>query len=312
MDESSAKGYTADVNLLHDIEEARARLMDGEVVAIPTETVYGLGGNARDPLAIRRIYATKGRPAGHPVIVHLAHDTDWEEWCVFNEHAQALADTFWPGPLTLILPRRQSVLDEVTGGRETVGIRVPNHPVTQALLEAFGSGLAAPSANRFGRISPTTAAHVVAEFGDTVPILDGGPSQVGIESTIVDLSLQTPALLRPGFIDKEAIEAIVGPLGHSSTPAPGMLKSHYAPMTSLLMSHDPDAERIRLEKEGRTVAILRATKPLNYARELYAELRRMDELGVDILIAEPAENSPLGRAINDRLIRAASKFSTER
>ncbi len=299
------------MNLLHDIEEARARLLDGEVVAIPTETVYGLGGNARDPLAVRRIYATKGRPAGHPVIVHLAHNADWEEWCVFNEHARALADAFWPGPLTLILPRRQSVLDEVTGGRETVGIRVPNHPITQALLEALDSGLAAPSTNRFGRISPTAPSHVYAEFGDTLPILDGGPSQVGIESTIVDLSLKQPALLRPGFIDKEAIEAIVGPMGRSSTPAPGMLKSHYAPMTSLLISRAPEADRIRLEKEGRSVAVLRATKPLNYARELYAELRRLDALGVDILIAEPAANTPLGMAINDRLTRAASKFSID-
>ena len=300
------------MNLLRDIEEARALLFSGAVVAIPTETVYGLGGNARDPLAIRSIYATKGRPAGHPVIVHLADNADWDEWGVLDDNARALADAFWPGPLTLILPRREHVLNEVTGGRNTVGIRVPSHPTTQSLLRALGSGLAAPSANRFGHISPTTAEHVYAEFGNTVPILDGGPSKVGIESTIVDLSLERPALLRPGFIDKDAIEAIVGPLGQSSTPAPGMLKSHYAPMTSLLLSKHPEVDRIRLQNEGRSVAILRATDPEAYARDLYAELRRMDTLGVDILIAEPAANTPLGAAINDRLTRAASKFSTDR
>ena len=300
------------MNRVADIQEACDLLNSGAVVAIPTETVYGLGGSARDPLAIRRIYATKGRPAGHPVIVHLADDADWEAWGVFNVHARALAHAFWPGPLTLILPRREHVLNEVTGGRNTVGIRVPNHPTAQALLGALGTGLAAPSANRFGRISPTTAEHVYAEFGDAIPILDGGPSKVGIESTIVDLSLEQPALLRPGFIGKDAIEAIVGPLGHSSTPAPGMLKSHYAPMTSLLISHQPEADRIRLETEGRSVAILRATAPEAYARDLYAELRKMDDLGVDILIAEPAANTPLGAAINDRLTRAASKFSIDK
>jgi L-threonylcarbamoyladenylate synthase len=299
------------VNLNPTIDEAVTVLKSGGLVAIPTETVYGLGGDALNPLAIRRIYATKGRPAGHPVIVHLANNAKWEEWGVFNEHARTLAQAFWPGPLTLILPRQTQVLDEVTGGRNTVGLRVPNHSVAQAILCAFGSGLAAPSANRFGRISPTTAAHVRAEFDTSIPVLDGGPCSIGIESTIVDVSQAQPALLRPGAIGIEALEAIVGPLGQSNTPAPGTLKSHYAPMTSLLLSHDADTDRRRLEAEGRTVAVLSARPNKDYAKILYAELRKLDALGVDILIAEAAPSSGLGLAINDRLTRAASKFSTD-
>lgn len=291
------------------IEDSVRLLQAGDVVAIPTETVYGLGGDALNPLAVRRIYATKGRPAGHPVIVHLGETHDWNEWGVFNEAARKLAAAFWPGPLTLILPRQPKVPDEITGGRNTVGLRVPSHPITQTLLQAFGSGIAAPSANRFGRISPTTADHVRTEFEGQVPVLDGGPSHIGIESTIVDVSQDQPALLRPGSIDEAAIEALVGPLGQSNTVAPGTLKSHYAPMTSLLLSHDPDTDRQRLEAQGRSVAVLAAMPEEQYARNLYAELRRLDALGVDILIAEAAPTTGLGRAINDRLTRASAEFS---
>jgi len=294
------------------IADAAALLRAGELVAIPTETVYGLGGDALNPLAIRRIYATKGRPAGHPVIVHLARDADWTKWGHFSAAAHTLAQAFWPGPLTLILPRQAHVPLEVTGGLETVGIRVPGHPAAQALLSAFGSGIAAPSANRFGGVSPTTAAHVRAEFGDTVRILDGGPSSIGIESTIVDVTSDSPALLRPGSISEEEIEALIGPLGQSNPPAPGTLKSHYAPMTSLLLSHNPEMDRIRLESEGRSVAVLAATRPEEHARNLYGELRRLDALGVDILIAEMATNVGIGLAINDRLSRAATKLSTDK
>jgi L-threonylcarbamoyladenylate synthase len=299
------------VNLNPTIDEAVDVLNAGGVIALPTETVYGLGADALNPLAIRQIYATKGRPAGHPVIVHLAVDAHWEKWGVFNEHAHKLAQAFWPGPLTLIVPRQTQVPDEVTGGRNTVGLRVPDHPSAQAVLRAFGSGLAAPSANRFGRISPTTADHVRAEFGGSIPVLDGGPCRIGIESTIVDVSQPQPALLRPGSIGQAEIEAIVGPLSESNTPAPGTLKSHYAPLTSLLLSQDPNTDRRRLEKEGRTVAVLSAKPAQDYARTLYAELRKLDALGVDILIAETAPTSGIGLAINDRLTRAASKFSTD-
>ncbi|MBC8454727.1 MAG: threonylcarbamoyl-AMP synthase [Deltaproteobacteria bacterium] len=293
-----------------DIETAIAHLRAGALVAIPTETVYGLAGDAMNPLAIRRIYATKGRPTGHPVIVHLGPDADPNEWGEMNPLAQTLAEHFWPGPLTLIVKRRPRVLDEVTGGLDTVGLRVPSHPVAQTLLSAFGGGLAAPSANRFGRISPTTAHHVQADLGSEVMVLDGGPSAVGIESTIIDVSENKPCMLRPGVIDPESIEACVGPLGISNTPAPGTLKSHYAPMTSLLLSHNPESDRKRLEAEGRTVAVLEATKLEDHARNLYGELRRLDALGVDILIAEMATNVGIGRAINDRLSRAATKLPT--
>jgi L-threonylcarbamoyladenylate synthase len=293
-----------------DIETAIAHLRAGALVAIPTETVYGLAGDAMNPLAIRRIYATKGRPTGHPVIVHLGPDADPNEWGEMNPLAQTLAEHFWPGPLTLIVKRRPRVLDEVTGGLDTVGLRVPSHPVAQTLLSAFGGGLAAPSANRFGRISPTTAHHVQADLGSEVMVLDGGPSAVGIESTIIDVSENKPCMLRPGVIDPESIEACVGPLGISNTPAPGTLKSHYAPMTSLLLSHNPESDRKRLEAEGRTVAVLEATKLEDHARNLYGELRRLDALGVDILIAEMATNVGIGLAINDRLSRAATKLPT--
>lgn len=293
------------------IDAAVARLKEGSLVAMPTETVYGLAGDAMNPLAVRRIYATKGRPAGHPVIVHLSPEADPSEWGEMTPLARILAERFWPGPLTLIVRRKPQVPDEVTGGLDTVGLRVPSHPVAQALLSAFDGGLAAPSANRFGRISPTTAHHVQAEFGSEIMVLDGGPAAVGIESTIIDVSTDMPCLLRPGAIDQESIEALVGALGTSNTPAPGTLKSHYAPMTSLLLSHNPQLDRSRLEAEGRTVAVLEATALEDHARNLYGELRRLDALGVDILIAEMATNVGIGLAINDRLSRAATKLSTD-
>lgn len=293
------------------IQAAVERLRAGGLVAIPTETVYGLAGDALNPLAIRRIYATKGRPAGHPVIVHLGPTADPEAWGDINRHARDLIDAWWPGPLTLIVKKHPRVPDEVTGGLDTVGLRMPAHPRTQALLTAFGSGLAAPSANRFGRVSPTTAAHVNAEFGDGVMVLDGGPCTVGIESTIVDTTTPRPALLRTGSILRSDVEAIVGPLGASKTRAPGTLKSHYAPMTSLLLSDSPLHDQVRLEAEGLSVALLRASSPSDYAKNLYSELRRLDALGVDMLIAERAPQEGLGEAINDRLSRAACSFSTE-
>ena len=299
------------MSFLADIDEAVTILRRGELLALPTETVYGLAGDASNPLAVRQIYATKGRPAGHPVIVHMAQNADLQAVARTDERVSALASAFWPGPLTLILPKQDHVPDEVTGGLNTVGVRVPDHPLTQAVLARFSGGIAAPSANRFGRVSPTTAQHVVDEFSGAVPVLDGGPCTVGIESTIVDLSTTQAALLRPGAILPSAIEAIVGPLTTSDTKAPGTLAQHYQPMTSLLLSHDIEADEARLVAEGKTVAILRATAPDAHAQTLYAELRRLDQLGVDILIAEPASSTGIGAAINDRLQRAASLFSTD-
>ena len=299
------------MSILTDTDDVVAILERGGLVSLPTETVYGLAGDARNPLAIRQIYATKGRPAGHPVIVHLAQDADPGAFARIDARVRALADAFWPGPLTLILPKTDHVPDEVTGGLDTVGIRVPDHPLTQAVLAQFRGGIAAPSANRFGRVSPTTARHVIDEFGGAVPVLDGGACQVGIESTIVDLTTPQAALLRPGSILPSAIEAIVGPLTTSNTKAPATLENHYQPMTSLLMSNNIEADRARLLAEGKSVAVLPASAPDDHAKRLYAELRRLDDMGVDILIAEAAPPSGLGEAINDRLRRAATLFSTD-
>ena len=287
------------------IADAAGLLEAGGLVAFPTETVYGLGAAARNPLAVRQIYAAKGRPSGHPLIVHLPTAQAAWSWGHANDAAHALAASFWPGPLTLILRRASWVPAEVTGGRETVGLRVPAHPVAQSLLGAFGDGIAAPSANRFGHISPTTAAHVRAELGEEVMVLDGGPCAVGIESTIVDLSGSTPAVLRPGGIPSEEIEALVGPLGQSQTAAPGTLAQHYAPRTALQLSDDPTKTAARLSAQGLSVAILPAVSPDDHARMLYAELRRLDGSGVDVLVAEPSPHGGLGTAINDRLERAA-------
>ena len=273
--------------------------------------MYGLGADADNPLAVRRIFAAKGRPADHPLIVHLGADADWRAWGRTNPRAEALAAAFWPGPLTLILTRQVRVLDEVTGGRDTVGLRVPDHAVAQALLSAFDGGIAAPSANRFGRVSPTTAAHVIEELGDEVLVLDGGPCAVGLESTIIDLSGDEAALLRPGGLSREAVEAVIGPvqLG-GATVAPGTLAAHYAPRTSLRVVQDVDAEVARLEAQGLRVAVLAASEPEHYARRLYAELRRLDALAVDVLVAARVPEAGLGRAINDRLARAARGSGT--
>ena len=287
------------------INEAANRIKAGELVAFPTETVYGLGADASNPLAVRQIFALKGRPADHPLIVHLADASQLDAWAHATPLAHTLAQAFWPGPLTLVLKRRETVLDEVTGGLDTIGIRVPRHPMARALLSQSGCGIAAPSANRFGRVSPTRADHVRTEFGDQVFILDGGPCDVGIESTIIDLS-GAPALLRPGGIPPEAISEITGPLGSSKTIAPGTLASHYAPKTSLLLCDDADKEAARLRARGLNVAILRATDLRSHAQNLYAQLRILDQDSVDILVAERATNQGLGLAINDRLARAAT------
>src|SRR6185437_8499042 len=231
------------------IQHAAALLDAGELVAFPTETVYGLGGDAQSPAAVGRIYAAKGRPANHPVIVHLAPHGDPNYWV---EHlpadAQRLIDAFWPGPLTLILKRAARIPAAVSGGQDSVGLRCPSHPVAQALLEAFSArrgghgGVAAPSANRFGHVSPTTAQHVRDEFGAAIHVLDGGACDVGIESTIVDLSRGFPALLRPGRVTPDEIANVLGvaprlPDGSDATAprASGTLKAHYAPRTPLAL-----------------------------------------------------------------------------
>ncbi len=310
------------------LDAALAALRAGQAIGLPTETVYGLAADARDEAAVARIFALKGRPADHPLIVHLAPDAPLEDWARdVPPAARALAAAFWPGPLTLILPRARGVSDLLTGGQDTVGLRIPAHPAAQALLRAFGGALAAPSANRFGRISPTTAAHVREEFGDAVPVvLDGGASEVGIESTIVDLSGDAPRILRPGAIGRPALEAVLGEaIGDGRTPgAPrvsGSLDAHYAPRTPLRMlpadalgralarhpagAAAPQVLALDLLPPGAQGLALPA-EPRAYARGLYAALRTLDARGApELLLAEPPRGEAWD-AVHDRLRRACA------
>ena len=324
-----------DLQIDQSVIDTAARLLEaGELVAFPTETVYGLGADAENPAAVAAIYAAKGRPQDHPVIVHLAPEAPLDYWaCDIPPEAGALAAAFWPGPLTMILKRAPNIPDAVSGGQDTVGLRCPSHPVALALLRAFKGGkggIAAPSANKFGHVSPTLADHVVDEFelDDTVAmVLDGGPSQVGIESTIVDLSrLDTlgPVLLRPGHISAEAIAAVIDRMpaaADAAAPrASGTLESHYAPHTPVAMQ----ARAVLLETieqlhaAGRKVALIHVStmpethaaqrlppRPAGFAHALYAALRAMDGQGADVILVEspPQQGEWLG--VNDRLRRAA-------
>lgn len=313
-----------------DIAQAVAVLKAGGLVAFPTETVYGLGADASNPDAIAKIYAAKGRPADHPVIVHVADAVQLSLWARDVPHlAHDLAKKFWPGPLTLILKRAARVPDAVTGGQDTVAVRVPSHPVALDLLRAFGGGVAAPSANRYGRVSSTTAEHVRHEFGAAVEcVLDGGPCDLGIESTIVDLSRDAPALLRPGHITAAQVEAVLGrPLVAPDAQAPrvpGALARHYAPQTPvMLMEADLVIElAASLTRQGQRVAVLARsalqpvlagvtwiaapTDPVAYGHDLYANLRMLDEAGCDALLVEEPPLEPAWIAVRDRLTRAAA------
>jgi len=309
------------------LDEAVAALRRGEAVGMPTETVYGLAADASSPAAVRRIFALKGRPADHPLIVHIADAGQLDAWArEVPDAARRLAAAFWPGPLTLILQKQPGVPDEVTGGQATVGLRCPAHPMALALLRAFGGGLAAPSANRFGHISPTTAAHVREEFGEAVPVvLDGGESEVGIESTILDLSGDTPRILRPGRITHAEIEAVIGPVaegGASNSPrASGTLEAHYAPRTPLLMLPRAALQEEARQQEtlGKRVAVLALSElpaplqgralpaePVAYAHGLYAGLRAIDALGANLLLVERPPEGPAWLAVHDRLRRSAA------
>ncbi|MBK9178102.1 MAG: threonylcarbamoyl-AMP synthase [Acidimicrobiales bacterium] len=311
------------------VERAVAALRGGGLVAFPTETVYGLGADASSPAAVRRIFAAKGRPPSHPLIVHLGDAGLVDTWAVdVPRDARHLADACWPGPLTLVLHRAALVPDEVTGGRETVGLRVPAQPLALAMLRRFGGGVAAPSANRFGRVSPTTAADVAADLGPAVDlILDGGPCTVGVESTIVDLTGPTPTVLRPGGIPVDALEAVLGrPVALAAggeSRAPGMLPSHYAPAArvELVAAADVAARVTALLEAGHHVAVLSeaavalpptavALPPVGdaegYARALYAHLRLADRLGADVVVAVPPAEVGIGAAVCDRLRKAAA------
>lgn len=319
-----------------DIIRAAEVLKAGGLVAIPTETVYGLGADARNETAVRRIFRVKGRPETHPLIVHVARSAGLDDWAIgIPPEAHRLAAAFWPGPLTLILRKNPGVPLVVTGGQETIAIRVPNHPDALALLEHFGGGIAAPSANRFGRVSPTTAADVREDLdGDVDFILDGGPCAVGVESTILDLTGPEPRILRPGGVTREVLEAFLGrPIaigtGVSSgeavqTRAPGMLDSHYSPRARVRLETSGTAAAAAREEleSGHRVAVWPGgglltglprgatvldvpAKAAERAQSLYTMLRGADRERFDVIVVTLPEASGLDAAVVDRLSRAA-------
>ncbi|HEX6534737.1 MAG TPA: L-threonylcarbamoyladenylate synthase [Gemmatimonadaceae bacterium] len=316
------------------IERAAAVLRRGGLVAFPTETVYGLGADALNADAVRRIFAAKGRPEFNPLIVHVADIAGARALASrWPDLAQRLAEAFWPGPLTLVVPRRPRVPDVVTAGLDTVAIRSPSHPVARALITAAGLPIAAPSANRFTELSPTRAHHVQRSLGDRVDVIvDGGATTVGIESTVVDVSGDSPVLLRPGGISTDELEGIVGPVraaaevrGDVPRPSPGMIDRHYAPRAELRL-FDPArrseaAAEARAESErGRRVGalllaplaaplrhpIVMPADPAAYARDLYAALHSLDEAGCDVVFVEMVPGSSRWDGVRDRLERGAS------
>lgn len=308
---------TPDPSQSDPIGDAVRVLRRGGLVGMPTETVYGLAADASNETAVRRIFMVKGRPADHPLIVHLGQAEAMSQWAAsIPPTAAVLADACWPGPLTVLVPRAEHVLDVVTGGRPTVGLRVPAHSMTLELLRRFGGGLAAPSANRFGHVSPTTAAHVRADLGrDVDVVLDGGPCPVGVESTIVDCTVEPPQILRPGGIVDEEIARLletIGGVASSSGPsrASGMLASHYAPDATVEVFDTVGAATARadsLTADGLRVDVLDPTADLvAAAQHLYAWLRAADERGLDVVCAVLPAPVGLGHAIRDRLLKAAA------
>ncbi len=316
------------------IELGADLLKQGRLVAFPTETVYGLGADASNSEAVKRIFQAKGRPADHPLIVHIPAVENLTDWAMnIPDDALRLAEKFWPGPLALILNKKPDVSLTVTGGQNTVALRIPNHPVALRLLQAFGGGVAAPSANRFCRISPTQAAHVSEELGDSVDlILDGGSCQVGVESTVVDFSGAKPALLRPGQISRLEIEEflhielMVNP--GSTIRAPGMMAVHYAPSTVAMLCHTDELsliihDMVNNNKKAGILAlnpeistthsihvISMPTQAHEYAQLLYTALRELDRLKLDIILVEQPPATDIWYAINDRLAKATLPYQT--
>ncbi|CAB4874271.1 unannotated protein [freshwater metagenome] len=316
------------------VELAVATLAAGGLVVLPTETVYGLGADARSELAVARIFQVKGRPADHPVIVHVLGAGDLDTWAQeVPDYARALADRFWPGPLTLVLKRKASVGEIAAGGAPTIALRSPSHLVARAVIEQLGSGVAAPSANRFGRVSPTTAQHAIDELGDvllaTDLVLDGGECSIGVESTIVDCTGSQPIVLRPGGVTESDISHIVSLAVQGISDAdlevraPGTLAAHYAPTARVLLAEPVEADAVINAAPSGEVGLLclvdfeptserfvhRLVAPGNvdeYAQDLYAALRRADQLGLVAVVAvlPPAEG--IGVAVRDRLQRAAT------
>ena len=296
-----------------DVTRAVRVLRDGGLVGLPTETVYGLAADARNESAVRRVFSTKGRPLGHPLIVHVADVDEARRWSSdWPETAERLAQEFWPGPLTLVVRRHRDVLDEVTGGRDTVALRVPKHPLAHSVLRMFAGGLVAPSANLFGRVSPTTARHVADDLGGAVDyVLEGGPCEIGLESTIVDCSVDPPQILRPGAIADSDVLATAGSLAPLTGPsrAPGMLASHYAPTCEVVPVENRDeAERLLAsdDRPGGTEVLDATADPVEFAARLYAELRRCDREGRRRVVIVLPSDVGIGRAVRDRISKAAA------
>lgn len=307
------------------VRRAAQILRAGGLVAFPTETVYGLGADAASASAIARLYSVKRRPAEHPVIVHFADPASAFAWArEVPDAAKKLAQHFWPGPLTLILKRSALAKDFVTGGQDSVGLRVPSHPIARQLLQEFGGAIAAPSANRFGRVSPTTAAHVREDLGKDVElVLEGGPSEVGIESTIVDLSGESAVLLRPGRISRLQVEQVAGKTNDPTPASPrhsGGLERHYAPRTPALMvpTHDLDREIAKGKDKVAVLAFSRPDErvdywlrmprdPQAYAQKLYAALRELDSAGCERILVEAPLDTAEWAAVRDRLKRACGQ-----
>ena len=286
-----------------DVEQAAAILRRGGLVAFPTETVYGLGANALDPSAVRVIFEAKGRPLTSPLIVHVANVKAAQalsrEW---PDAAELLARAFWPGPLTIVVPKQPVVPDLVTAGLDSVALRIPSHPVALELLEAAGIPLAAPSANRFTQLSPTTAQHVREGLGERVEmILDGGPCSVGIESTVVSFAGGSPRILRPGMISRTEIEEVIGPVESGAGPeSPGQHRVHYSPRTRLVLGRAP--------VEGRGIVLDLQTQshgPAEWGAQLYAKLHDLDHAGYDWIAVQLPPDTPEWAGVRDRLMRAA-------
>jgi L-threonylcarbamoyladenylate synthase len=318
-----------------ELDAAVQALRDGDLVAFPTETVYGLGANAQNPAAVRKIFEAKGRPTSHPVIVHLDSPRYLHRWVrEVPDAAARLGEKFWPGPLTLVMPRAPQVHDIVTGGQDTVAVRVPSHPMAQQLLTAFGGGIAAPSANRYGRLSPTRAEHVREELGDSVRvILDGGEAQVGLESTIVACDGQTVRLLRPGAVTATQIRSVVGELligaTHDSPRVPGSHAAHYAPSTpmAIVPAGEIDHRASMLSEGGKRIAVLAQRLPLKahkyvtwvnagrrpdvFAHDLYANLRTLDKAGCVFILVQDVPEDERWDAVRDRLMRGAAMQAGE-
>ncbi len=317
-----------------NIALAAARLQNGELLAFPTETVYGLGANALNVGAVEQIYSTKGRPSYNPLIVHVASTGDARRLAAqWPENAQKLAEAFWPGPLTLVVPKTSQIPDIISAGLETVALRVPAHPVALELLRVAQIPLAAPSANRSGEVSPSRASHVIQSLGDSIWVLDGGPCDVGIESTVVDVSGDAIAILRPGTLSRRQIEWVVGPLIEADDAgegaprrSPGTLEKHYAPraLVHLYSTWIDAAFHAPLLASGQKVGVLAfepttlgrqfdirervmPSEPASYARELYGALRDLDEAGVALILVEDVPGGSAWEGVRDRLKRAAKR-----